>query len=89
MGRSSFKASGTKVFGAIKSIQGKWQPNIFNKYPIAELETLKKIPWVDLGTEIKEVVRSDLLKKKDSVNKSLKMKPMSNGDFISNKGTQA
>jgi hypothetical protein len=89
LGRSSFKASGTKVFGAVKSIQGKWQPNIFNKYPIAELEAVNKIPWVDLGTEIKEVVRSDLLKKKDLVNRSLKMKPMSNGDFISNKGTQA
>lgn len=37
LGRSAFKASGTRVYGAVKSIQGKWQSNMFNKYPIAEL----------------------------------------------------
>jgi large subunit ribosomal protein L43 len=35
LGRTSFKASGTRVFGAVKSLQGKWQSNIFNRYPIA------------------------------------------------------
>lgn len=62
MGKSSFKASGTRVFGAVKSIQGKWEPNIFNKYPIAELEAEKKIPWVRIGGKLKEVVRKDLFK---------------------------
>lgn len=37
LGRKSFKASGKRVIGSTESIQGKWQPNIFNKYPIAEL----------------------------------------------------
>ena len=35
LGRSSFKASGVRVYGAVKSIQGKWSPNMFNKYPVA------------------------------------------------------
>ena len=89
MGKSAFKASGTRVFGAVKSIQGKWAPNMFNKYPVAELETPKKIPWVRVGGEVKEVVRRDLLKEVDLVNKSMKVKPMSDGNFRSNKGSQA
>ena len=89
LGRSSFKASGTRVFGAMKSIQGKWQANIFNKYPIAELETAKQIPWVNVGMEQKVVEKKDLLKEKDIVNKSMKFRPVSNGNFRSNKGSQA
>ncbi len=89
LGKSAFKASGTRVFGAVKSIQGKWEPNTFNKYPIAELETPKKIPWVRVEGELKEVVRRDLLKEKDLVSKSMKVRPMSDGNFRSNKGTQA
>lgn len=76
------------MFGAIKSIQGNWEPNIFNKYPIAELESAKKIPWVRVGGELKEEVRKDLLKGEDLVNKSMKVRPMSDGNFRSNKGSQ-
>jgi len=45
LGRSSFQSSGTRIYGAVKSIQGLWRPNTFNKYPIAELEQAHKIPW--------------------------------------------
>lgn len=34
-GRKAMKASGYRIFGTKKSIQGKWQPNMFNKYPMA------------------------------------------------------
>ena len=37
LGRKAFKVNGSRVFGAKQSIQGKWQSNLFNKYPIAEL----------------------------------------------------
>ncbi len=56
LGRSAFQASGTRVFGAVKSLQGKWQPNTFNKYPIAELEQAPKIPWGKVGIKDKTVV---------------------------------
>lgn len=56
LGRSSFKASGTRVYGAVKSLQGKWQPNMFNKYPVAELENAPKIPWAKIGTKEKVIV---------------------------------
>jgi hypothetical protein len=36
-GTKAWKANGPRVYGAIESIQGKWKPNLFNKYPIAEL----------------------------------------------------
>jgi len=56
LGRSAFQASGTRVYGAVKSLQGKWQPNMFNKYPIAELENVPKIPWAKIGTKEKVVI---------------------------------
>ena len=34
LGRRAFSVTGTRVFGAVQSVQGKWQPNLFNKYPI-------------------------------------------------------
>lgn len=50
LGRKAFKASGKRVYGVINSIQGKWQPNIFNKYPIAEFEKKHKIPEISNET---------------------------------------
>lgn len=89
LGRSAFKASGTRVYGAVKSVQGKWQANMFNKYPLAELEKVPKIPWSKVGTKEKVVVDQSLLKEGDTVNKSLKFRPISDGNFRSNKGIQA
>lgn len=40
--------NGPRVFGARKSIQGKWQPNMFNKYPLGELSVTHKIPDIPL-----------------------------------------
>lgn len=37
LGRKAFKVSGSRIFNTKKSIQGAWEPNLFNKYPIAEL----------------------------------------------------
>lgn len=37
LGRKSFEVSGPRVFHPVKSIQGKWMPNMFNTYPKAEL----------------------------------------------------
>lgn len=44
MGRHAIKASGNRVFGAKKSIQGIWKPNMFNNYPLASLERIHYIP---------------------------------------------
>lgn len=35
LGRKSYEASGPRVYHPIKSVQGKWMPNMFNTYPRA------------------------------------------------------
>ena len=35
LGRQSYTASGTRVYHPVKSVQGKWMPNMFNTYPKA------------------------------------------------------
>lgn len=48
MGRKAFKVNGSRVHGSKKSIQGKWEPNLFNRYPIGELSKVYKIPDVPI-----------------------------------------
>lgn len=44
LGRKSLPASGPRTYHPIKSVQGKWMPNMFNTYSRAELETVHHIP---------------------------------------------
>ena len=45
-GRQAVRHQGKKVFSLRKSIQGKWKENLFNKYPLAELEDREPLPQV-------------------------------------------
>lgn len=49
LGRKSLEVSGPRVYHPVKSIQGKWMPNMFNTYPKAELETVYHIPRAFYG----------------------------------------
>eukprot|EP01015_Nassula_variabilis_P018496 TRINITY_DN3019_c0_g1_i5.p1 TRINITY_DN3019_c0_g1~~TRINITY_DN3019_c0_g1_i5.p1 ORF type:complete len:174 (+),score=4.37 TRINITY_DN3019_c0_g1_i5:113-634(+) len=43
-GRSALSHSGDKVYGSNKSIQGGWKSNMWNTYPLHELERIRIIP---------------------------------------------
>lgn len=74
LGRSAFKVNGSRVFCSKKSIQGKWQPNMFNKYPISELSVTHEIPDVPMEKIEKEDPYREV-RKKDITNYSMKIRP--------------
>jgi hypothetical protein len=61
---------------------------MFNKYPIAELEQTHTIPWAKVDLKEKVVKNREILQKADTVNQTLKLRNIRNGNFISNKGNQ-
>jgi hypothetical protein len=70
-------------------VQGLWQPNLFNKYPVAELEKTYKIPYVRLQSKKVEVVNDQNLRLgEDQSNKLLGRRRMSDGNFMHNKYKQ-
>jgi hypothetical protein len=67
LGRRAFKPSGPRVFGSHKSIQGKWQPNLFNKYPLAELSKVHPIPDVP-AEKVERIKPLSQVREKDFAN---------------------
>ena len=62
---------------AKKSIQGKWQSNMFNKYPLAELSKTYEIPT--LQNEKEERVDPERnIRDYDEGNKAMKVRPFVN-----------
>lgn len=43
LGRRSYGASGVRVYHPVKSVQGKWMPNMWNTWPRAEMETVHRV----------------------------------------------
>lgn len=70
LGRRAFSVTGTRVFGAVQSVQGKWQPNLFNKYPIGQLSKVYKIPDIPNEKIVVEDPKRDI-RKSDLTNHTL------------------
>ena len=68
LGRRAFKAAGPRVHHPVKSVQGKWMPNMFNTFPRAELEKVPHIERHVLEYKEKEIRDYGGLKQKDAGN---------------------
>ena len=71
LGRRAFSASGPRVYHPIKSVQGKWMPNMFNTYPRAEMERVPHIERHVLEYKEKEIKEYRGLKERDLGNQLL------------------
>lgn len=61
-GRKSMAASGPRIYHPIRSVQGKWMPNMFNTYPRAEMETMHHIPRPQMEFVEKQIIDRRFLK---------------------------
>lgn len=71
LGRKSYEASGPRVYHPVKSVQGRWMPNMFNTFPRAELETVHHIPRAFYQETEKAVIDARFRKEKDPANELL------------------
>ena len=74
LGRKAFKVNGTRVMNSKQSIQGKWESNMFHKYPLAELSKTYEIPTLKQETfEVEDHERN--VRAVDAANKAMKSRP--------------
>ena len=68
LGRKPYEASGPRVYHPVKSIQGKWMPNMFNTYPRAQFEKVHHIPRATFENREKLIRDDKNLKDRDHAN---------------------
>jgi hypothetical protein len=70
------------VHHPIKSVQGKWMPNMFNTFPRAELEAVHHIPRAHYEEREKAVVDARFRGEKDAANHLLRFDDVNAKDRV-------